>query len=188
MTYAAIILLSALCSGLKGYDGFKNRFTKYAAIVPQVVGVFLISLLVLPWFLAPIIAGASGGLLWGTMRRSWHADAELNYMARKPFSSLFDVVDSYIAQTILAGLLLGGVGVWQGHIWAMLLAIPVAFSCLLPAASLLVFNYDTKIGKRLTNNGRFLDCRRPTELAGGAVAGICTCVVLYVVATVWGEM
>lgn len=184
MTYAAIILLSAHCSGLHGW----GRISKGICIGAHVIGTAALSLLVLPWFLASVVAAVSGGLLWGTMRRSWHADAELNYMARKPFSSLFDVVDSYIAQTILAGLLLGGVGVWQGHIWAMVLAIPVALSCLLPAASLLVFNYDTRIGNRLTNNGRFIDCRRPTELAGGAVAGVCTCVVLYVVATVWGEM
>jgi hypothetical protein len=106
-------------------------------------------------------------------------------MARKPFSSLLSVVDSYALQTLVAGLLLAGVGYWQGHIWAMVLAAPVALSCFLPAASLLVFNYDTRIGNKLTNNGRFIDTRRPTELAGGAVAGICTGVVLYVTLTLW---
>jgi hypothetical protein len=182
MTYAALILLSAICSGLHGW----GRIGKGICIGAHVIGTAALSLLALPWFLAPVIAAASGGLLWGTMRRSWHAKAELDYMARKPFSNPFDVMDSYGLQTLIAGVLLAGVGYWQGHIWPTVLAGPVAISCLLPVASLLVFNYDTRIGNKLTNNGRFLDCRRPTELAGGAVAGICTGVVLYVTLTLWG--
>jgi hypothetical protein len=170
-----LIPIFALCSGLHGW----GRIGKGFVIAISLLGAFCIGLASLPWFCSIGFSAVAGGIFWGTMRRGWQAKAELVYMAGYPFASIFDVVDGYIIQTIIAGAILGVVGWWQNDVLAMWLSPLVALSCLLPAASLLVFNYETRIGNRLKNNGRFIDCRRVTELFGGMVGGIVSSVVLY---------
>lgn len=131
-----------------------------------------------------LIAGA--GIMiavawWFTMRTGWQAGVELDYMSRRRGSSVIDIVLAYVAPCL-------GVGIVSAIGGNYLLGVLSLASCFIPAASVILFNYDTGSGKALGHNhGRFMDCRRATELiVGFCPGGVILSILLYTLSAMLG--
>lgn len=178
-----LIPLTMLISALHGWDGFSPKWPLKAA---HVISTALIGYLGgLPILYAVGCGTVLPLLFWGLMRRGKQADAELKAMEYPADWRLGDVAKSHIPHLLatLALVISMGVATSWVYMWVPVCASFAAFT--IPLFALMRYNYGTERGNKLKNNGKFIDCRRMTEIAVGLSAGIQHAAILATAVVIW---
>lgn len=174
MMYAALILLVAIRMAAsyahgRGDDLDGNPKKAFYESKGVMVTADSLAFMLVGWLLTLTPWGLLLGILpsavyWLDMRRSWHAQAELKYMARQADGKLSRIWKNYIRPTAV-GAVLTVAGVVFTQQWVLglyLVAMAASFASIIAAAKL----YRNDAGERAGDN------RQVVELANGLHGGV----------------
>jgi len=177
MILAFCIIITAVASALHGHGKIGKGY---------IMAAHALLLSAVAWSL---VAGvAASAVYWLAFRRSAQAKAELTAMDNPSQDSFWAAAYAYLWPCAVM-CLLGAAAYTVTHATSLIVGcILMTVAPFLAMASVAAFNYQTELGKKVGwNHGRFIDCRRMTEIITGAfIGGPTVWVVAVIVMGIYG--